>query len=297
MNWNFTKMHGAGNDFVVLDGVRQAIEMTPERARALGDRHFGIGADQILLVERAARPDADFRYRIFNADGSEVEHCGNGARCFVRFVHEQGLSDRNPLRAEIATGILVLDEGDDEQVTVDMGSTRFDPAALPFDTAGLASRTEGQDTLWQLELDVPAGLPRSVALSAVAISNPHAVQVVDNVDTAPVAIVGPLIENHPRFARRVNAGFMQIVDRHSIRLRVHERGAGETLACGTGACAAVAAGIRRGLLDSPVRVQTRGGVLTIAWNGEQLRLTGPAESVFTGQVDIDKLVFSMALNR
>jgi len=271
--------------------------MTPERARALGDRHFGIGADQILLVERAARPDADFRYRIFNADGSEVEHCGNGARCFVRFVHEQGLSDRNPLRAEIATGILVLDEGDDEQVTVDMGSTRFDPAALPFDTAGLASRTEGQDTLWQLELDVPAGLPRSVALSAVAISNPHAVQVVDNVDTAPVAIVGPLIENHPRFARRVNAGFMQIVDRHSIRLRVHERGAGETLACGTGACAAVAAGIRRGLLDSPVRVQTRGGVLTIAWNGEQLRLTGPAESVFTGQVDIDKLVFSMALNR
>lgn len=297
MNWNFTKMHGAGNDFVVLDGVRQAIEMTPERARALGDRHFGIGADQILLVERATRPDADFRYRIFNADGSEVEHCGNGARCFVRFVHEQGLSDRNPLRAEIATGILVLDEGDDEQVTVDMGSTRFDPAALPFDTTGLATRTEGQDTLWQLELDVPAGLPRSVALSAVAISNPHAVQVVDNVDTAPVAIVGPLIENHPRFARRVNAGFMQIVDRHSIRLRVHERGAGETLACGTGACAAVAAGIRRGLLDSPVRVQTRGGVLTIAWNGEQLRLTGPAESVFTGQVDIDKLVFSMALNR
>lgn len=297
MNWNFTKMHGAGNDFVVLDGVRQAIEMTPERARALGDRHFGIGADQILLVERATRPDADFRYRIFNADGSEVEHCGNGARCFVRFVHEQGLSDRNPLRAEIATGILVLDEGDDEQVTVDMGSTRFDPAALPFDTTGLAARTEGQDTLWQLELDVPAGLPRSVALSAVAISNPHAVQVVDNVDTAPVAIVGPLIENHPRFARRVNAGFMQIIDRHSIRLRVHERGAGETLACGTGACAAVAAGIRRGLLDSPVRVQTRGGVLTIAWNGEQLRLTGPAESVFTGQVDIDKLVFSMALNR
>lgn len=297
MNWNFTKMHGAGNDFVVLDGVRQAIEMTPERARALGDRHFGIGADQILLVERATRPDADFRYRIFNSDGSEVEHCGNGARCFVRFVHEQGLSDRNPLRAEIATGILVLDEGDDEQVTVEMGSTRFDPAALPFDTAGLTSRTEGQDTLWELELDVPADLPRSVALSAVAISNPHAVQVVDNVDTAPVAVVGPLIENHPRFARRVNAGFMQIVDRNNIRLRVHERGAGETLACGTGACAAVAAGIRRGLLDSPVRVQTRGGVLTIAWNGDQLRMTGPAESVFTGQVDIDKLVFSMALNR
>ncbi|SIT21206.1 diaminopimelate epimerase [Achromobacter sp. MFA1 R4] len=297
MNWNFTKMHGAGNDFVVLDGVRQAIDMTPERARALGDRHFGIGADQILLVERATRPDADFRYRIFNSDGSEVEHCGNGARCFVRFVHEQGLSDRNPLRAEIATGILILDEGDDEQVTVEMGSTRFDPAALPFDPAGLPSRTQGQDTIWELDLDAPAGMPRTVAISAVAISNPHAVQVVDDVDTAPVAVLGPLIEHHPRFARRVNAGFMQVVDRHNIRLRVFERGAGETLACGTGACAAVAAGIRRGLLDSPVRVQTRGGVLTVAWNGEQLRMTGPAESVFTGQVDIDKLVFSMALNR
>ncbi|MCG7325867.1 MULTISPECIES: diaminopimelate epimerase [unclassified Achromobacter] len=297
MNWNFTKMHGAGNDFVVLDGVRQTIEMTPERARALGDRHFGVGADQILLVERATRPDADFRYRIFNSDGSEVEHCGNGARCFVRFVHEQGLSDRNPLRAEIATGILVLDEGDDEQVTVEMGSTRFDPAALPFDTAGLPSVTQGQDTLWELDLDAPAGFPRTVALSAVAISNPHAVQVVDNVDTAPVAVLGPLIETHPRFARRVNAGFMQVVDRNNIRLRVFERGVGETLACGTGACAAVAAGIRRGLLDSPVRVQALGGVLTVAWNGEQLRMTGPAESVFTGQVDIDKLVFSMALNR
>lgn len=297
MNWNFTKMHGAGNDFVVLDGVRQTIEMTPECARALGDRHFGVGADQILLVERATRPDADFRYRIFNSDGSEVEHCGNGARCFVRFVHEQGLSDRNPLRAEIATGILVLDEGDDEQVTVEMGSTRFDPAALPFDTTGLPSVTQGQDTLWELDLDAPAGFPRTVTLSAVAISNPHAVQVVDNVDTAPVAVLGPLIETHPRFARRVNAGFMQVVDRNNIRLRVFERGVGETLACGTGACAAVAAGIRRGLLDSPVRVQALGGVLTVAWNGEQLRMTGPAESVFTGQVDIDKLVFSMALNR
>ncbi|MGV2864019.1 diaminopimelate epimerase [Achromobacter sp. AGC39] len=297
MNWNFTKMHGAGNDFVVLDGVRQTIEMTPERARALGDRHFGIGADQILLVERATRPDADFRYRIFNSDGSEVEHCGNGARCFVRFVHEQGLSDRNPLRAEIATGILVLDEGDDEQVTVDMGSTRFDPEALPFDTAGLPSMREGEDTLWELELDAPTGVANKVWLSAVAISNPHAVQVVDNVDTAPVSIQGPLIETHPRFARRVNAGFLQVMDRHNVRLRVFERGAGETLACGTGACAAVAAGIRRGLLESPVRVQTRGGVLTVAWNGDQLRMTGPAESVFTGQVDIDKLVFSMALNR
>lgn len=298
MMWKFTKMHGAGNDFVVLDGVRQSITMTPERARALADRHFGIGADQILLVEPSTRADADFRYRIFNADGSEVEHCGNGARCFVRFVHEQSLSDRNPLRAEIATGILVLDEGDDEQVTVDMGSTRFDPAALPFDTAGLASHRQGDDTLWHLDLpNVPAGLPDSVHVSAVAISNPHAVQQVDDVDTAPVEILGPLIEHHPRFARRVNVGFMQVVDRQTIRLRVYERGAGETLACGTGACAAVAAGIRRGLLASPVRVHARGGILCVDWNGERLRMTGPAASVYNGQVDIDKLVFSMALGR
>ncbi|MVW79383.1 diaminopimelate epimerase [Bordetella sp. 02P26C-1] len=298
MIWNFTKMHGAGNDFVVLDGVRQTIELTAERARALADRHFGIGADQILLVEPATRADADFRYRIFNADGSEVEHCGNGARCFVRFVHEQGLSERNPLRAEIATGVIVLDEGADEQVTVDMGVTSFDPSALPFDVQGLASQRQGEDTLWELDLPgAPDGVARSVLVSAVAISNPHAVQQVADVDTAPVSIVGPLVESHPRFARRVNAGFMQVVDRHTIRLRVYERGAGETLACGTGACAAVAAGIRRDLLDTPVRVHTRGGVLTIDWNGERLRMTGPATSVYNGQVDIDKLVFSMALGR
>ena len=296
MIWNFTKMHGAGNDFVVLDGVRQTIEMTPERARALADRHFGIGADQILLVERATNSNADFRYRIFNADGGEVEHCGNGARCFVRFVHEQGLSDRNPLRAEIMTGILALDESDDEQVTVDMGSTRFDPEALPFDTRGLASRTQQQDTFWTLPYE-SEHVKGSVDISIVAISNPHAVMTVDNVDTAPVAQVGPLIESHPRFPKRVNTGFMQVVDAHNIRLRVYERGAGETLACGTGACAAVATGVRRGLLQSPVRVQTRGGVLTIAFDGRQLRMTGPAESVFNGVIDIDKLVFSLALNR
>ncbi|ARP88231.1 diaminopimelate epimerase [Bordetella genomosp. 9] len=297
MTWNFTKMHGAGNDFVVLDGVRQSIDMTPERARALADRHFGIGADQILLVEPATVHEADFRYRIFNADGSEVEHCGNGARCFVRFVHETGLSDRNPLRAQIATGILVLDEGDDEQVTVDMGVTRFDPAALPFDADGLTKRQEGEDTLYVLPLaDGPDGRA-SVEISAVAISNPHAVLRVDDVDTAPVGLLGPVIESHPRFPRRVNAGFMQVVDRHHIRLRVYERGAGETLACGTGACAAVAAGIRRGLLDTPVQVQARGGVLTVGWDGKALRMTGPATSVYTGQVDVDQLVFSMALNR
>lgn len=294
MIWNFTKMHGAGNDFVVLDGVRQSIAMTPERARAMADRHFGVGADQILVVEPATRDDADFRYRIYNADGGEVEHCGNGARCFVRFVHEQGLSDRNPLRAEIATGVILLNEGEDNQVTVDMGITRFDPADLPFETVGLASRAEGDAILWALPIE---GELQPVWLSTVAISNPHAVQVVDDVDHAPVERVGPRIESHPRFPRRVNAGFMQIVDRHHIRLRVYERGAGETLACGTGACAAVAAGIRRDLLDSPVTVQTRGGALHIAWDGQALRMTGPAVSVFSGQIDIDALVFSLALTR
>jgi len=288
MTWHFTKMHGTGNDFVVLDGVRQAILMTPARARALAHRRFGVGADQILLVEPAQRPDADFRYRIFNADGSEVEHCGNGARCFVRFVHEAGLSARNPLRAEIATGVLRLDETRDGQVAVEMGEPRFDPASLPFDINGLVSTTEGQDTLWQLPLD--ADPPRTVALSLVSIANPHAVQVVNDVDTAPVEAVGAWIESHPRFARRVNAGFLQAVDRHTARLRVYERGAGETLACGTGACAAVVTGIRRGLLDSPVRVQTRGGWLTIAWDGGQIRMTGPAVTVYRGTIDIDALV-------
>ncbi|MBX6317078.1 diaminopimelate epimerase [Pigmentiphaga sp.] len=290
MTWHFTKMHGAGNDFVVLDGVRQEIRLTPERARKLAHRQFGVGADQILLVERPTRADADFRYRIFNADGGEVEHCGNGARCFVRFVREKGLTDRNPVRAEICTGIIVLSEQDDGEVSVDMGRTSFDPAAVPFDAAGLTPKQQGEDLLWPLDISAPGEPERIVWVSAVGISNPHAVQVVDDVDTAPVASYGPRIESHPRFPHRVNAGFMQVVDRHNIRLRVYERGAGETLACGTGACAAVATGIRRGLLDSPVRVQTRGGVLTIAWDGEQLLMTGPAVTVFEGTVDVDRLL-------
>ncbi|NYE24776.1 diaminopimelate epimerase [Pigmentiphaga litoralis] len=290
MDWHFTKMHGAGNDFVVLDGVRQNITLTPERARKLAHRQFGVGADQILLVEPATRADADFRYRIFNADGGEVEHCGNGARCFVRFVHEQGLTDRNPIRAEICTGIIVLNEQDDGEVNVEMGRTSFEPAAVPFDSAGLVPRIEGEDRLWPLALTGEDGAERTVWVSVVGISNPHAVQVVDDVDTAPVATVGPRVESHRRFPRRVNAGFMQVVDRRNIRLRVFERGSGETLACGTGACAAVAAGIRRGLLDSPVRVQTRGGVLTIAWDGEQLVMTGPVVTVFQGVIDVDTLL-------
>ena len=291
MMWNFTKMHGAGNDFVMLDGVRQSIEMTPARAKALAHRQFGIGCDQILLVDTPLHPEADFRYRIFNADGGEVEHCGNGARCFVRFVHEQKLSSRNPLRAEIATGLITLEALPNGDVTAEMGQTRFSAADLPFDIEGLASKTQGQDTLYGLELATAP--PQTVWLSAVAISNPHAVQIVSDVEQTAVAALGPLIESHPRFARRVNAGFMQIVDRHTIHLRVYERGAGETLACGTGACAAVAAGIRRGVLDSPVRVRTHGGWLSIAWDGTQLRMTGPAVTVFSGSIDIDHLVASI----
>lgn len=291
MIWNFTKMHGAGNDFVMLDGARQAIDMTPERARALAHRQFGVGCDQILLVDTPLHPEADFRYRIFNADGSEVEHCGNGARCFVRFVHEQKLSARNPLRAEIATGLITLEELSDGNVTVEMGQTRFAANDLPFDINGLATQTQGQDTLYELELATTP--PQTVWLSAVAISNPHAVQVVADVEATPVATLGPMIESHPRFARRVNAGFMQIVDRHTIYLRVYERGAGETLACGTGACAAVAAGVRRGLLESPVRVRTHGGWLTVAFDGTQLRMTGPATTVYSGSIDIDQLVASI----
>ena len=291
MIWNFTKMHGAGNDFVMLDGVRQSLDMTPERARALAHRQFGVGCDQILLVDTPLHPEADFRYRIFNADGSEVEHCGNGARCFVRFVHEHKLSSRNPLRAEIATGLITLEELPDGNVTVEMGQTRFSAIDLPFDIEGLPTKQQGQDTLYGLEL---ATTPlQTVWLSALAISNPHAVQVVSDVEAAPVALLGPLIEAHPRFARRVNAGFMQIVDPHTSYLRVYERGAGETLACGTGACAAVAAGVRRGLLESPVRVRTHGGWLTVAFDGTQLRMTGPATTVFSGSIDIDQLVASI----
>ncbi len=291
MLWNFTKMQGAGNDFVVLDGVSQVIDMTPERARALADRHFGVGADQVLLVENPSHPEADFRYRIFNADGSEVEHCGNGARCFVRFVHDQRLSRRNPLRAEIRTGLITLTESDSGEVSVDMGQTRFDPADAGFDATGLQAQASGQDTVWRLPL--PEG--GAARLSIVAISNPHAVQVVDNVDAAPVASLGPFIESHPRFANRVNVGFMQVLNRHAIRVRVYERGAGETLACGTGACAATVAGIRQGLLDSPVVVHTRGGPLTIAWDGSSLTMSGPAVTVFSGQVDINALTRSFNL--
>ena len=276
MRIKFSKMQGLGNDFVVIDGVRQAIDLNAEQLRHLGDRHFGVGCDQILLVEQSDRADVDFRYRIFNADGGEVEQCGNGARCFVRFAHERGLTGKREIRVETMKGVITLRLENDENVTVDMGVPEFTPAKIPFvsDSSALVQT-----------LDVDGA---EVTITAVSMGNPHAVQVVDDVDLAPVASQGPLIENHPRFPQRVNAGFMQIIGRRSIRLRVFERGAGETLACGTGACAAVVAGIARGLLDSPVRVTTRGGDLTIAWGGLGLPvlMTGPAVTVFHGEIEL-----------
>jgi diaminopimelate epimerase len=276
MRLTFVKMHGLGNDFVVLDGVRQSVQLREEQLRLLADRHFGVGCDQILLVERARQPGVDFRYRIFNADGGEVEQCGNGARCFVRFVHEQGLTAKRAIRVETMSGVIVPRLEDDGAVTVDMGAPVFDPERIPF--------TSDNDELVQaLRIGDEA-----VAITAIGMGNPHAVQVVADVDAAPVERQGPLIESHPRFPRRVNAGFMQLLDRHAIRLRVFERGAGETLACGTGACAAVVAGIARGLLDSPVRVETRGGMLSIAWAGKDtaVLMTGPAVTVFKGEIEL-----------
>lgn len=279
MKIEFSKMHGLGNDFVVLDatGTRGQNFVPNEcQVRFLADRHFGIGCDQILVVERPTRPDADFRYRIFNADGGEVEQCGNGARCFVRFVHEQGLSDKQEIRVETQSGIITPRLEANGEVTVDMGVPRFRPDEIPF-------QSESDAVIQPLTV-----ADTVLEISVVSMGNPHAVQVVADTEAAPVAALGPLIERHARFPRRVNAGFMQVIDRHTIRLRVWERGAGETLACGTGACAAVVAGIRRGLLDSSVRVITRGGKLAIAWTGANapVIMTGPAVTVFTGIIEL-----------
>ena len=272
----FTKMQGLGNDFVVLDGVRRSIALSGEQLRMLADRRFGVGCDQILLVEAPTQPGVDFRYRIFNADGGEVEQCGNGARCFARFVFAQGLTDKREIRVETQRGVIVPRLEDDGQVTVDMGVPEFSPEKIPF--AGEAGR-----------MTQPLAVGgASVEITALSMGNPHAVQVVPDVDAAPVVEQGALIEVHPAFPQRVNAGFMQVVTRQSIRLRVFERGVGETLACGTGACAAVVAGILRGLLDSPVRVATRGGELTIAWGGlgTPVLMCGPAVTVFSGEIDL-----------
>ena len=272
----FSKMHGAGNDFVVIDGIGQHIHLTPEQLRLLADRHFGVGCDQILLVESAQHPDADFRYRIFNADGSEVEQCGNGARCFVRFVHDHGMTHKREIVVETKSGLITPRLEENFQVTVMMGVPIFEAARIPY----IGSNDEIVQTL---EVN-----GKEIQITALSMGNPHAVQVVTDVEHAPVVTQGELIEHHPHFPQRVNAGFMQIVDRTHIKLRVYERGSGETLSCGTGACAAVVTGIRRGLLDAHVNVATHGGVLKITWAGmgNPVFMTGPAVTVFEGEINI-----------
>jgi diaminopimelate epimerase len=284
-------MHGAGNDFIVLNGIDQDLSnISREQWQKLAHRQFGIGADQILLIEKATRPDADFRYRIFNADGGEVEQCGNGSRCFVRFVLDQGLSVKNPLRVEVAHTVLTLKSHEDGQVEVNMGAPIFEHSKIPFNANGLASKQEFQEILYALPIATPT--PHDSWISVVSMGNPHAIQVVGDVNNAPVLEEGSSIEKDSVFPKRVNAGYMQILNRHEIKLRVFERGAGETLACGTGACASVVSGIRRGLLDSPVQVHTRGGDLQIAWGGlsdevtQPVSMTGPAITVFEGETTI-----------
>ena len=284
MRIRFTKMQGAGNDFVVLDETRGLLGLTAADYRFLADRHFGVGADQILSVRAAPTPDVDFEYVIHNADGGEVEQCGNGSRCFVRFVLEQGLTQKNTVRVKVHGGVITLHELPDGQVKVDMGEPVLDLQRIPFNPAHASSVNE-QALLWRLALG-----EQHAAVAVVSMGNPHAVMAVADVEQAPVASLGPLIEHHAAFPNRVNAGFMQIVSRSHIKLRVFERGSGETLACGTGACAAVVAGIRLGLLDSQVQVQTRGGVLMIEWQGagQPVFMTGPANTVFTGEMEITR---------
>jgi len=295
MNLRFTKMQGAGNDFVMLDGIGQRLDLTPERLRRLADRRYGVGADQILVVEAPPDDSVDFRYRIFNADGGEVEQCGNGARCFVKFVHQLGLTRKRTIRVLTAGGRIEPRLADDGEVSVDMGVPDFDPAASGLAVDGLVSVDCGQARCWTLPLDGVVPGP-AVALCVVSMGNPHAVQIVADTERAPVAELGPGIAQHPRFARGVNAGFLQVIDRGSVRLRVWERGVGETLACGTGACAAVVAAIRMGRLDPVVRVQARGGRLQVAWTDDvpqgaargraPVIMTGPAEKVFDGQIEL-----------
>jgi diaminopimelate epimerase len=285
MKIQFTKMQGAGNDFVVIDARAGQPVPDAQQLRRLGDRRFGVGCDQILLIEASSRPGVDFCYRIFNNDGEEVEHCGNGARCFVRYVSDKGLSDKRSIKVETVNALLELQLREDGRVTVDMGAPVFELARVPFTPQGLTPRAEGGFEFWPLE-----GLDAEVAV--LSMGNPHAVLRVADVDSAPVLSLGPRIETHARFPRRVNAGFLQVVDRSRVRLRVFERGAGETLACGTGACAAVVAGIRAGWLDEQVDVQARGGLLTIEWAGlsqgldAPVRMTGPAQTVFEGEIEL-----------
>ena len=291
MRIRFTKMQGAGNDFVMLDETCGSLGLTSAHYRFLADRHFGVGADQILTVRPSPGEGIDFEYVIHNADGGEVEQCGNGARCFVRFVREQGLTSKEAVRVKTLAGIIEPRMQPDGRVTVNMGAPVFELARIPFDAAGLAPQTAGSWQKWPLPL---AGLAQEapVLVAVVSMGNPHAVQLVDDVDSAPVAQTGPLIEHHAAFPRRVNAGFVQVVSRSRIRLRVHERGTGETLACGTGACAAVVAGIRLGLLDARVDVLMRGGLLTIEWSGAldaPVMMTGPATTVFEAEIEVPEM--------
>jgi diaminopimelate epimerase len=281
MKIRFTKMHGLGNDFVMIDAISQQINITPERARFIADRHFGVGCDQILIVEAPTRPDADFKYRIFNSDGSEVENCGNGARCFAVFVRMRKLTGNHVIRAETAKGILILKLVDKNNVTVDMGEPQLAPSAIPF----LAN---SQSTHYKLSLDSDLLTTRELLIGAVSMGNPHAVTCVADVTQYPVATLGPLIETHACFPNRVNAGFMSIVNRNEINLRVYERGVGETLACGTGACAAVVVGRLQSLLDETVTVNLPGGSLEISWPGpgHSVLMTGPTATVFHGQLRI-----------
>jgi len=279
MKLAFTKMQGTGNDFVVLDAISQKVDLTPSQIRRLADRHFGVGCDQVLLVERPTVKGADFAYRIFNADGGEVEQCGNGARCFAVFVRDRGLTDKTEIAVQTLAGMIHPRLEADGRVTVNMGVPRFEPADIPFDAPRRAN---------DYDLDVDGEL---VKVRVVSMGNPHAVQLVRDVERAPVAVQGPLIESHPRFPKRVNAGYLQIVDRRHVRVRVYERGAGETLACGTGACAAVVSGRVHGDLDETVEVSVHGGELTIRWagEGEPVWMTGEANSVFEGTIDLETL--------
>ena len=286
----FSKMHGLGKDFMVVDAVSQNVFLTKEQIKQLADRNFGIGFDQLLMVEPPYDPDLDFHYRIFNADGSEVEQCGNGARCFVRYVRDKQLTQRNPVRVKVKKGELSLNMNADGRVTVDMGPPVFVNPEVPFDANGLVAQSMGNFERWPVELPEVG----EVLMSTLSMGNPHAVLLVGDVDTAPVLQWGPVIENHVRFPARVNVGFLQVVSRNEVRLRVFERGAGETLACGTGACAAVVAGVRLGLLDAQVDVHTHGGVLTIEWqdspnHDEPVFLTGPATTVFEGEIEVPDL--------
>ncbi len=277
MKLNFTKMQGAGNDFVVIDSYTSMVRLTKAQIQHIANRYFGVGCDQLLMVEKTDIPDVDFRYRIFNADGGEVEQCGNGARCFVRYVVEKGLTCKHEIKVETAGGIITLTLADNGQVTVNMGTPNFNPSALPYSAPK-------QQLLYDLTLK-----DSLVQIAAVSMGNPHAVVTVDNVETTNIAEIGPQIESHPLFPNHVNAGFMQVISPHEIQLRVYERGSGETLACGSGACAAVVSGIRLNLLQSPVLVNTRGGQLKIEWPDAMapVMMTGPAEIVFEGTINIE----------